>query len=250
MAEGGIVQKANEWFQFLERISIIKKTPNYVYDYHEDYPSLKLLEEKHEVVRKECENILTFKEDITDIESLSSSTRGGIHAIEWKSFMFKSGVFIEENCALCPETAKILKRIKGVRTAFFSILNPNQYIAPHEGYYYGFMRYHLGVVIPKNNADKKCWLRIANEKVDHELLPEKGDKYYWENGKGIVFNDNYSHDASNESDEIRVILWLDIERKLPFVLAKINQLMLNIAFSTKGVKAISKNAVIHKKNGS
>lgn len=245
MANRGIVYRVNSLFRKLEKIGLITKTPNFVYDYHKDYPKLKVLEDNFDVVRKECENILSFKKDITDVKNLmGQQTAGGIHTVKWKSFMFKSGIFVEENCKLCPETTKLIKQIPGVRTAFFSILDPNQYITPHEGYYDGFMRYHLGVIIPNNNENQECWIRVANSKIPHENLPEDGDKYHWKNGEGILFNDNYSHDANNGSDEIRVILWLDIERKLPFFFDMINKLMLNIGYSSKSVKEVAKNAVI------
>lgn len=235
----------NNAFKRLERAGIFKKTPNFIHDYEKDYPKLKILEENYEVIRKECEDILSFKEDIMDIKNLLGDyTSGGIHVIKWKSYVIKSGAFVRENCEYCPETAKILKKIPRVRTAFFSILDPNQYITPHEGYYNGFMRYHLGVIIPNNNENNECWIRIANDKIDHKELETKGDKYYWKNGKGILFNDNYSHDANNSSDQIRVILWLDIERKLPFPFSAINSFLLNIMFSTKIMKNVAKNAVI------
>ena len=244
MSSKNIVERINDVYKSLERRKIIAKTPNYVYDYHGDYPKLKLLEDNYEVIRKECENILTFHNDITYLEELMSYTKGGIHAIQWKSFMFKSGVFVKENCELCPKTTELIKQIPGVRTAFFSILGPDQYITPHKGYYYGFMRYHLGVIIPYNNEENKCWLRIGKDQIAKAALPKEGDKYYWKNGEGILFNDNYTHDASNESDQIRVVLFLDIERKLPFLISLFNKLILNIAYSRKEVKDIAKNAVL------
>ena len=75
-------------------------------------------------------------------------------------------------------------------------------------------------------------------------MAELGVTYYWKNGEGVIFNDNYTHDASNSSDEIRVILWLDIERKLPLLFSWLNTIMLNVAYSTKGVKQVAKNAVV------
>ena len=244
MSSKNIVERINDVYKSLERRKIITKTPNYVYDYHKDYPKLKILEDNYDIIRKECENILTFHNDITYLEELMSYTKGGIHAIQWKSFMFKSGVFVKENCELCPQTADLIKKIPGVRTAFFSILGPDQYITPHKGYYYGFMRYHLGVIIPYNNEENKCWLRIGKDQIAKAALPKEGDKYYWKNGEGILFNDNYTHDASNESDQIRVVLFLDIERKLPFLISLFNKLILNIAYSRKEVKDIAKNAVL------
>ncbi|MEQ6122445.1 aspartyl/asparaginyl beta-hydroxylase domain-containing protein [Reichenbachiella sp. MALMAid0571] len=245
MTNRGIVYRVNSLFRKLEKIGVIRKTPNFVTDCYKDYPELKILEDNYPLIRKECENILTFKENITDVKNLmGNQTQGGIHTIKWKSFMLKSGVFVKENCEVCPETTKILTQVPGIRTAFFSILDPEQYITPHEGYYDGFMRYHLGVIIPNNNANQECWIRIANEKIDKTKISELGNKYYWKNGEGVLFNDNYTHDAHNQSKEIRVILWLDVERKLPLLLSLINKIMLNVAYSTEGVKKVAKNAVV------
>ncbi|MEO9967205.1 MAG: aspartyl/asparaginyl beta-hydroxylase domain-containing protein [Reichenbachiella sp.] len=240
-----IHRATNNAFKKFEKSGFIKKTPNFILDYQKDYPKLKILEDNYEVVRKECEDILAFKDDIMDIKNLLGDyTKGGIHVVKWKSYVLKSGDFVQENCKFCPETTKILKQIPRLRTAFFSILDPNQYITPHEGYYNGFMRYHLGVIIPNNNENDECWIRIANDKIPHENLEAEGDKYYWKNGEGVLFNDNYSHDAKNESDQIRVILWLDVERKLPFPLRGINAFLLNIMFSTQIMKNVAKNAII------
>ena len=76
------------------------------------------------VIRGECENLMASSLRIPGMEELTSYTSGGIHQIAWKSFMFKSGSFIEENCALAPKTAALLRGIPGVYTAFFSVLEP------------------------------------------------------------------------------------------------------------------------------
>ena len=47
-------------------------------------------------------------------------TEAGIHTIQWKAFVFKSGRFIEENCALAPRTTELLRAIPGLYAAFFS----------------------------------------------------------------------------------------------------------------------------------
>ena len=240
----GALDIVNGAFIKLESTGLIKKTPNYIYDYEKDYPKLRLLEENYEVIRRECESILSFHNEITDMDKLSGYTAGSIHTAKWKSFMFKSGVFVKENCDLCPETTRLLKKIPKLRTAFFSILSPNQHIAPHRGYFNGFLRYHLGVIIPNNNKSQECWLRITNGRLPRAHIEELGEKYYWKNGEGIVFNDNYTHDACNDSDQIRVVLFLDMERKLPFPFSILNTLILNIAYSTKEAKRIARNAVI------
>lgn len=243
------LKAVNNFFRFLEKKGLIERTPAFLRDYESTYPFFKELELNHAIVEKECRNLLEFREQLHNIEGIAGGkTVGGIHNIQWKSFMFKGGSFVEENCQLCPETAAILKRIPRIKQAFFSILYPNQYIRPHRGYYHGFMRYHLGVIIPNNNQDKKCWLRIHDDEVDNDNFDRetivKGEKYFWENGKGIIFNDNYIHDASNESDEIRVVLWIDVIRNLPAWFDWFNVLLMNIGYRTKKVKKIAENAKV------
>lgn len=245
MAKRGIIYRINSFFRWMESKNIIKKTPNFTRDYHKDYPKVSILEENYEMILEECRNLLQHKDQITDVKDMMGGyTSGGIHVVKWKSFMIKSGKFIKENCRHCPNTAALIGKIPKVRTAFFSILDPHQYITPHEGYYDGFMRYHLGVIIPNNNENNECWIRVTNGVSDKSKMEELGDRYYWKNGEGVLFNDNYTHDASNESDQIRVILWIDLERNLPVPISWINSLFLNIAYSTESVKKIRKNTIV------
>jgi aspartyl/asparaginyl beta-hydroxylase (cupin superfamily) len=243
-------------FDWAENKGYFPRAPAYVTDFHADYPEIKLLEDNYATVRKECEQLLGMKERIADVAALSGGyTDGGIHAIEWKSFMFKSGAFLESNCRLAPETTKILRKIPDLYTAFFSILEPKQYVTPHFGYYKGFLRYHLGVIIPGNNVDRKAWLRVNadkddNDNVDHSLvdvdprLVEAAEKYYWHDAEGVMFDDTFVHDAANESDAVRVVLWLDVARKMPWWLHAINKFFLDIVHRDESIKIIRKNATI------
>jgi hypothetical protein len=45
---------------------------------------------------------------------------------------------------------------------------------------------------------------------------DQGEKYYWHNGEGVIFDDAYLHDAKNDSDEVRVVMWIDVRRKMPW----------------------------------
>ena len=240
----------NRFIQFLEKKKLIERSTGFHHNYQIKYPFFNELEENHEVVKRECERLLELKDQIHNVQGMGGKkTEGGIHDIQWKSFMFKAGSFIDENCELCPETAKMLKRIPRIKQAFFSILYPNQYIYPHRGYFRGFLRYHLGVIVPSNNADKKCWLRVDDQAMGKSKDYDKDDMkdaeiYHWKNGEGVLFDDNYLHDAANESNEIRVVLWIDVVRKFPFWFDWLNKSLLFIAYRTKKVKEIAKNAVV------
>lgn len=224
-------RSVNKVFTWFEDKGLMKRTTAYMPDYHGHYKGLRELEAGYPDVRDECLRLLEIKDRLTDVKEVGAGyTKGGIHKAQWKAFMFKSGEFIEENCARAPKTAALLRNIPGLYTAFFSIVDPHQYITPHWGYYKGFLRYHLGVLIPDDNRDGKCWLRVNDDPEDNrkqdESLIENGEKYYWKNGEGIVFDDNFLHDARNESDQIRVVLWLDLRRKMPFYAQAFNRLVL------------------------
>jgi aspartyl/asparaginyl beta-hydroxylase (cupin superfamily) len=244
-----ITEGLGELFTRAEQAGWIEPTPAFIHDYHRDYRGLAELEAAHADVRRECEALVQIRDRLVDVENLAGKyTSGGIHSIAWKAFMFKSHRFIEANCALAPRTAELLRNVPGLYTAFFSILDPGQYITPHWGYWKGFLRYHLGVIIPRNNADGSSWLRVNANRAENALhdikLIEHGEKYHWKEGEGVMFDDTVLHDAKNESNEVRVVLWLDLRRKLPPTLNALNTMVLEIAHRAPAIAAVRKNATV------
>src|SRR3954462_4183848 len=89
---------AQSIFVRAEQRGAFRRLPTFDSDFLRDYPQLRVLEDNYPVVREECLALLEFKDQITDVDKLSRKyTTGGIHAIRWKSFMFKTGKFIERN---------------------------------------------------------------------------------------------------------------------------------------------------------
>jgi beta-hydroxylase len=241
-----IKDAAAEIFIRAEQRGVFRKLPAFERDLS-DYPALAVLAENYPIIRAECEDLIQSRVRIPGMEELTSYTAGGIHQIAWKSFMFKSGAFIEENCALAPQTAALLRNLPGVYTAFFSVLEPHQHIKAHWGYWKGFVRYHLGVIIPHNNADNRCWIRInpeAQSRDGDRAAIEQGETYHWHNGEAVLFDDTFLHDAANDSDQVRVVLFLDVARRMPWPLAWLNRLFLWIAHQDKSVREVRANAKI------
>ena len=240
-----IKDAAAQIFVRAEANGVFEKLPAFKRDLGE-YPQLAVLAQNYETIRAECLALIAGPVRIPGMDELTSYTSGGIHQIAWKSFVFKSGRFIEENCALAPKTAALLANIPGVWTAFFSVLEPHQHIKPHWGYWKGFVRYHLGVVIPDNNADNKCWIRINADAWDRDdrSAIEQGEKYFWHNGEAVLFDDTFLHEAANETDQVRVVLFLDVARRMVWPLALLNRFFLWIAHQDKSVKEIRRNATI------
>jgi aspartyl/asparaginyl beta-hydroxylase (cupin superfamily) len=235
-----------ELFIRAERRGSFRKLPAFERNLSE-YPELAVLAQNHQTIRDECLALIESRVRLPGMEELTSYTAGGIHQIAWKSFMFKSGSFIEENCALAPKTAALLRSIPGVYTAFFSVLEPHQHIKAHWGYWKGFVRYHLGVVIPDNNADNKCWIRVnpaAQARGGDRAAIEQGETYHWHNGEAVLFDDTFLHEAANDTDQVRVVLFLDVARKMPWWLSLPNRLFLWIAHQEKSVREVRANAKV------
>ncbi len=122
---------------------------------------------------------------------------------KWLNFgiVFR-GIFLENNKQLCPNTYNALLKLSEVydiSIAGYSWLLPHSHIPPHiDGSAKGVNVLHLGLIVPDHN---KCYL-IVNNEVVHE-----------ENGKLLIFNDNLVHEAYNNSDSDRIILYVKYKDK-------------------------------------
>jgi len=120
--------------------------------------------------------------------------------IGWDNYHFqrlgKATSFLErfpENLALCPKTAAVLEQIPLAGDAKFAVMQPGGYLKPHFSTFNGRLVCHLGLIVPKN-----CAIRVAD------------DVRTWEEGKVILFDDTYEHEAWNNADTLRAVLLLDM----------------------------------------
>lgn len=97
-----------------------------------------------------------------------------------------------------PETTKLLQKIPSLNFSAFSRLHPKSKLAPHKHKNPYSLIFHLGLVIP---AGGTCGLRVND--IDH-IWRKPGD--------AIIFNDNLEHSAWNDSDEERIILYVDFNK--------------------------------------
>src|ERR1700759_272117 len=107
---GNIKDWAAGIFIGAEQRGVFDKLPAFQRDLSQ-YPELDVLARNWTVIRDECEALVGGQVRMPGMEELTSYTSGGIHQIAWKSFMFKSGTFIAENCVLAPRTAALLRDI-------------------------------------------------------------------------------------------------------------------------------------------
>jgi len=188
------------------------------YNIDETYPALRELDRNYLVIREELEEILKQRDQLPRYHDLAKSEQyisGTIDADkDWKVFMLRSlAGKPEANQKKCPKTTALLDKIPNVYQAFFSILDPGKSIPAHCGTYLGYLRYHLGLIVPKNNPP---FMRVNTE------------IHTWEEGKSILFDDSWEHEVYNKSDGLRVVLIVDFLRPMPVHLHAANVMLTHI----------------------
>ena len=86
----------------------------------------------------------------------------------------------------------------------FSVLEPGAKLTPHKGVYPGVLRYHLALKTPAEY--NKCCINISDTKNKNikELC--------WKEGTDFIFDDYNIHWVDNNTNEERIILFLDIKK--------------------------------------
>nr|WP_183167326.1 aspartyl/asparaginyl beta-hydroxylase domain-containing protein [Azomonas macrocytogenes] len=187
-----------------------------------------LLQANYEVIRKELEQVLRNKERIPNFQDISKDQTNLTQDDRWKTFfLYGYGYKMDGNCAQCPETTKIAESIPGMFTAFFSILEPGKHIPIHRGPYNGLLRAHLPLIVPE--PKEQCRIQVSNE------------THHWEAGQCMVFDDTYKHQVWNDTDGVRVVLFLDIRRPLAWPGSWFNQLILKLICWSPYIQDARKN---------
>lgn len=186
-------------------------------------------------IRHELERVLKRRSELPNFQDLTPEVAHINTDNHWKTFFFYGyGIRLEENCQLCPKTDQALQHIPGMKTAFFSILSPHKHIAPHEGPFKGVLRYHLGLIVPREK--EQCRIRVADQFA------------HWEEGKGIIFDDRFDHQVWNDTDETRVVLFVDFVRPCRFPGNLLNWSILTIAARLPQLRRARRNYDVWKKS--
>lgn len=197
-------------------LSFLYRNPPIIHNYHDIFPASIKMEKHSKIIINEFKTYTKNKKP----ECIRNNNPGFIienNVTEdncWRAIYLKRMGNVEQSMIqYFPNTVELLND-KQIHNAFFSILDPGVEIPPHTGYYKGYLRYHMGVIIPNDNTDKID---------DKAYIVCGGEKYIWRANKGIVFDDMYLHNVKNPTNKKRVILYLDIRRKdEQYIVGKIN----------------------------
>jgi aspartyl/asparaginyl beta-hydroxylase (cupin superfamily) len=152
------------------------------------FPWVPMLEREYPAILDELNAVLAQKIGFQKV--FEKTTEAG----EWAAYPFALyGHKYEANCARCPRTSSVLQSIPGVGgLVCFSAFAPHTRTTPHCGVTNSRLRGHLGLKIPPD-----CGIRVGR------------DGLRWTEGKCLVFDDSFEHQAWNESNRPRFILMFD-----------------------------------------
>ncbi|HEX3422361.1 MAG TPA: aspartyl/asparaginyl beta-hydroxylase domain-containing protein [Sphingomicrobium sp.] len=119
---------------------------------------------------------------------------------DWTAIhLLQNGSRVEANARHCPKTMETIAKLPQPNVpgaspnAMFSLLAPKTRIPPHTGVANMRLVCHLPLIVPPN-----CGFRVGATTRE------------WNVGEAFVFDDTIEHEAWNESNELRVVLILDL----------------------------------------
>jgi aspartate beta-hydroxylase len=162
------------------------------------------LEAQTDAIRGELRALLpsaSGRERVFASEALESENLvGGDIAPTWNGYYFyRHGERREENCRRCPATIAALDALPLARIrehapeTLYSVFTPGTHLMPHRGVTNTRLVCHLPLIVPED-----CALRVGTE------------VHAWQEGRVVVFDDTYEHEAWNRSGRTRVVLIFDI----------------------------------------
>jgi hypothetical protein len=159
-----------------------------------------------------------YSDDIARQKATDGMVRAaGFKGDGWKVFpLMSEGTIFHYNCSLVPRTAALLSAVPAIRNAIYSVLDTDSHIPEHTGYTTTVLRVQFPVQLPPDTEN--CGIKV------------KGETRHWEQGKALVFDDFYKHEAWNRSSGRRAVIYIDADRPIPAPYDKFRDFM-NALFS-------------------
>lgn len=168
------------------------------------FPWIEAFESRTAAIREELQALLPSdagsERVFTNDELERQNLRGDQGEVSWKGYYFyRHGERRDDNCARCPGTAAAIDALPlsivpgHGPEVLFSVFTPGTHLLPHQGVTNTRVVGHLPLIVPRD-----CALNVG------------GELHEWQQGKVVVFDDTYEHEAWNRSDHTRVVLIFDL----------------------------------------
>jgi len=180
--------------------------PEIEFHHRSHFPGIERFEARTEAIRSEFEALIAAEaaEMVPYIqypERVPLRQWGALNNNrDWTAIhLLQNGQRVESNARHCPLTMAAVAAMPqavipgGSPNAMFSLLAPRTRIPPHTGVANVRLVCHLPLIVPPG-----CGFRVGDTTVE------------WQVGEAIVFDDTIEHEAWNDSDELRVVLIIDL----------------------------------------
>lgn len=136
-----------------------------------------------------------------------------------------------ENAWLCPKLVDVLREMRCVQTALLSFMEPGARVPPHSDPATGVLRYHLAFIVPKDR--ERCTIRVD------------GRPYAWTEGESVIFDTVYEHEVHNDTEECRVVLFIDLYRPMRGIPAILQAIANEANRISPGTRAVMRGSGMH-----
>ncbi len=132
----------NRWHHFVNNIEHrlrpvfrrFSKLGGPAYFDNKDFPITQKLEENYFLIRGEFDRVRKRLQDFPLFQDISPEQVYISNDDKWRMFFLKANnVRFDRNCELFPKTMEIVDSDKNLVSAYFSILDSNKMLVPHEG---------------------------------------------------------------------------------------------------------------------
>jgi len=165
---------------------------------------IEALEAQTPAIREELQQLLPHahgRERVFGSDELEAVNLQGRDATpSWNGYYFdRHGVPRRDNRLACPVTSAALDAVPLCRIrehapeTLFSVFTAGTHLLPHRGVTNARLVAHLPLLVPPD-----CALNVG------------GEEHPWHEGRIVVFDDTYEHEAWNRSGQIRVVLIFDL----------------------------------------
>jgi len=174
-----------------------------------EFPWTAVLEDHWEEIAVEVDQLIADRIALPQVSDLAGFDQGNEGS--WTSLaLYSYGSWLDVNTARCPRTTELVRSVPGLQTAGFSVLGPHAHLPAHRGPSRGALRYQIGLRCPPPAGS--CRIRIAS--VTH----------VWSEGATLLFDDAVEHEAWNDSDGERFVLFVEFVWPLPGLTGAVNKL--------------------------
>ena len=132
----------------------------------------------------------------SDVVGLDQGNVGG-----WSTYILCSyGTWIDATSRRMPTTCRVLRSVPRLQIAGIAVLQAGAHLPRHRGPA-KTVRYHLGLEVPEPRGSSRFMIGSTEHR--------------WAEGVSVLFDDSVEHEAWNDADQDRAVLFIETRWPLP-----------------------------------